>query len=705
MLRRCLAGAVFFALIAAAPAPLRYPVTPMHPVTDHYFGTAVTDPYRWLEDPAAPAVKAWAAKQSALAVTYLHAQPSYSVYAKRVALLSRTSTNRYTLSIAGGHYLYLRQTPPQPQAQLVMRDGIDGAERVLFDPQTAAVAGGAPPAIESVFLSFDGKKVAFTTQQGGAENETLHVVDSVTGTPLPDTIPNVGGGTSATALVWDGDGNGFLHTQWPINADGTVSSESIEIWHHTLGTPPSADTYVFGRGISTRAEYSLLGSRDGKYQAAFVTAGDGVHGSIYERPAGGTFTQVATPDDAIGSSGNAQSAFVDDRLVVISAKRDSRAEAVAIAPGGTFASGTVLVPASSLVIDKIVPLPGGLMTSDIDGGDGVARVFRSDGTHVTVPIPPQSTISASAADLSGGDIIIGYTGYGTPNAWLKYDAATNTLTPTAVKQQVPGDYSQLIVRRVFVPSLDGKAKIPLEIVALPGAKMNGTAPTILYAYGAYGTITRPRFIGSVLAFLERGGVYAQAMIRGGGEYGEAWHLAAHLQTKTVSSDDLAAAAMWLGAHGYGTAKHLGIQGGSAGGFLMGLALTRDPSRYRAVDAAVGFYDLLRVERTPNGKYNVPEFGTVTDPRQFAWMLKQSPYENVVKGRAYPAVLMTTGENDPRVDPYNSRKMIARLQAASSSGYPLLLWQKAGQGHGIGNSFAQRVADTTATLTFFESRLR
>ena len=256
-----------------------------------------------------------------------------------------------------------------------------------------------------------------------------------------------------------------------------------------------------------------------------------------------------------------------------------------------------------------------------------------------------------------------------------------------------------------MPSLDGTARIPVEIVSLPGAKTDGTAPTILSAYGAYGTVTRPFFLGTLLAFLERGGVYAQAMIRGGGEYGEQWHLAAKLATKTKSPDDVAAAAAWLGAHGYGNAQHLGISGGSAGGFLMGLALTRNPERYRAVLSQVGFYDLLRIELTPNGAFNTPEFGTVTDPRQFAWMVRQSPYENVVKGRAYPAVLMETGENDPRVDPWNSRKMIARLQAASSSPHPILLWQKAGQGHGIGNSFAQRVADATAAYTWFESQLR
>ena len=621
-----------------------------------------------------------------------------------MALLSRTSTARRGLQMAGGRLLYLRQTPPQPQAQLVVRDGIRGAERVLFDPQAAA-NGGASPGIESVYFSYDGSKVAFTTQQGGDENETIHVVNAATGTMLPDTIGHVGGGTSTTALVWDGDGNGFVHTQWPKQPDGTDADSHIELWHHTLGTDASSDTYVFGRGLSGRAEYTLLGSSDGKYQVAFVTDGDGVHASVYERPSSGTFTRIATPADAIGSSGDEPGIFVGDKLLVISAKRAARGEVVAIAPGQTFAQGTVVVPASALVIDRLAAVRNGFLTLDIDGGDGAARFFGPNGRHATLPLPAQSAVTAAAGDVSNGDTIVGYASYTTPSNWLRYDAARNSLAATGIKSRAPGDYSKVIVRRAFAPSLDGKVRVPVEIVALPGTKTDGTAPTVLLAYGSYGLVSGPFFIGPSLAFLERGGVFAQAMVRGGGEYGEDWHLASKLQTKTKSSDDLAAAADWLGSHGYGNAKHLAIRGGSAGGFLMGLALTRNPERYRAVLAQVGFYDLLRSERTPNGAFNTPEFGTVTDPKQFAWMVKQSSYENVVKGRAYPGVLMTTGANDPRVDPYDSRKMIARLQAASSSPYPILLWQKAGEGHGIFNSFKQRVDELTVDLTWFESQLR
>ncbi len=691
----------------AAAARLAYPPARADAVTDTYFGTQVADPYRWLEADDSPEVKAWAAAETALARNFLQGRPEYAPYSKRIAALAKTSTKRFALSVRGGRFFYLRQTPPEPQPQLIARDGLDGAERVLFDP---AAAGGVQPSIESIFVSPDGAKVAFTTQLGGSENETLHIVGAEPGAApaLTDEISHVGGGTSPTALVWDGTGaRGFTHTRFQQKPDGAYTSEQILLYHHVLGTDPASDTYVFGKDQSARSEYHLLGSLDGTMQAISVTDGDGVHASLYLRRTGSAdFTRVADPSAAIGDSDDPGGAFVGDALYVISKKRDSRGEIDALTLERPFAIAKTIVPPGSLVIDGLREVRGGFITRDIDGGDAAARYFATDGRLIhQVPLPPVSVLTALAPDPAGGGVIIGYQNYATPNRWLRYDTERNTLSPTGIEEQVPGDYSKLIVRRAFVPSLDGKVAIPLEIVSLPGIKPGGAAPTVLYAYGAYGVISTPFFTGPMLAWFERGGVWAQAYVRGGGEYGDAWHDAAVRETKTVSSDDLAACAAWLGKNGYGDAKHLGIQGGSAGGFLMGLALTRNPSLYRAVVGEVGIYDLLRSELTPNGAYNIPEFGTVKDPKQFPWMLAQSPYHNVAPGRAYPAVLLMTGENDPRVEPFSSRKMIARLQADAASPYPFLLIQNAGQGHGIGNSFQQRVESETETWTFFESQLR
>ena len=686
---------------ATAPQRLAYPPAQPQPVTDAYFGTAVADPYRWLEDAGSPATRAWAAAETELATGFIHGQPAYPGIRARVETLAQGSPSRSGLQIAGRHWVYLRRTPPAPQAVLIARDGTAAPERVLFDP--AASAAGTPPAIESVYLSPDGSRVAFTTQQGGSEDESLHLLDLASGSMLADTLPHVGGGTTPVALAWDADGKGFTHTALPRNADGTYAKNAIVLVHHVIGSDPASDAYVFGRGLSPKAEYHLLASRDGSALAAVVADGDGVPASIYVRRGSGAFEQVATPAAGIGSSSAADAAFVGNVLAVIAKGRAPRGAVIGIGPGQTVDTGTTLVPAGELVIDVVVAIPGGFATIDIDGGDSKMRVFSADGKSATVPLPDITTIDELAADPSGGDVIVGYQGYTAPSQWYRYDPAQNVLVATGIAQAAPGDFSQVRVRRVLVPSLDGKVRIPLEIVSGPNARAART-PTVLTAYGAYGSITRPFFSPTSLAWLERGGTIASAMIRGGGEYGEDWHQQARLATKTVSADDLAACAKWLGANGYGDAAHLGIAGGSAGGFLMGLALTRNPELYRAVASSVGIYDLLRVELTPNGAFNTPEFGTVTDPAQFAWMFMQSPYHQVRKGVAYPAVLMTTGENDPRVDPYNSRKMVAVLQADSSSPHPVLLLQKGGQGHGIGNSFQQTVDATAERYAFFWSQL-
>jgi len=687
---------------ASAPQRLSYPPAPAHLVTDTYFGTTVGDPYRWLEDPASAETRGWAAAESALARRYIHGRPAYAAIRSRVEALAQGSPTRTGLHIAGRHWIYLRRTPPAPQAVLIARDGAGGAERVLFDP--AASATGSAPAIESVYLSPDGRDVAFTTQQGGSEDETLHVVDVASGAMLADTLPHVGGGTTPVALAWDADGKGFTHTALPRNPDGSYARDGIVLVHHALDADPASDAYVFGRSLSRKAEYHLLAARDGTL-AASVTDGDGVPAAIYvRRGKETTFTQVATPAAGIGSSTSPGGAFVGNVLVVAAKGRAPRGAVIGIGPGQTVDTGRPLVAAGDAVIDDVVAIPGGFATIDITGGDSGMRVFAPDGTlRATVPIPDVSTIDELAADPNGGDVIVGYESYLAPQRWFSYDVAANTLIPTGIGQTSPGDFSRVRVQRVLVPSLDGKVRIPLEIVGGPGAG-GARTPTILSAYGAYGSVTRPRFSATSLAWLERGGATAQAMIRGGGEYGEEWHQAARGATKTIGADDLAACAQWLGASGYGDAKHLGIAGGSAGGFLMGLALTRNPRLYRAVASSVGIYDLLRYELTPNGAFNTAELGTVTDPAQFPWMLAQSPYHNVRPGVAYPAVLMTTGENDPRVDPYNSRKMTAVLQADSSSPNPILLLQKSGEGHGIGNSFQQTVDATAERYTFFWSQL-
>jgi prolyl oligopeptidase len=444
----------------------------------------------------------------------------------------------------------------------------------------------------------------------------------------------------------------------------------------------------------------LYASKDGSRLVALVEPGDLGDYAVFVREGTGDFTQVATTDDHVK-----EAAFLGNTLLLKTSKAHGNYDLLALQPNDTLATAKTFVAAGALPIEGVSVVGGDLYVTFSDGGESLVRRYDATGKDLgPIALPPHISVDAIAGDADAGPAIISYGGYDTPGRWVSFDPATGTTAATGVETKVPGDYSHLIVKRTFVKSLDGTVKIPLTTVTLPHVKTDGTSPTLLTAYGGYGIISAPRFIGTQLAWLERGGSLAFASVRGGGEYGAAWHDAAVHATKTKSADDLASCAQWLESHGFGDAKHMGIYGGSDGGFLMGLAITRNPQLYRAVFGSVGIYDIPRWQLSPNGASNIPEFGDAKNPADFAYIRKQSPYQNVHDGVRYPAMLMITGENDPRVSPMNSRKMTARLQAASASGNPILLIQNAGAGHGIGASFAQRIDQSAQVLTFFASQL-
>ncbi len=408
MLKRTLCVCCAFVSLAAGPATLHYPPAPSDRTTDTYHGTTVSDPYRPLENSDDPAVKGWAAAETKLATDYIQSQASYAFYAKRVAEQNRAFAGNGRLQIAGGRFFYWHWAAGAQQPALVVRDRIDGPERTLFDPRNA-VRAGEEPSIDSMFVAPNGSKVALTTQYGGTEDETLQVIDATTGAES-DTMPQGNGGLSPTAVLWDADGEGFIHTTWPKNADGTFAKSGIFLVHHVLGTNASADTYVFGKGLSPQAEYDMtLSSADGTVQALFESDGDGVPASIYMRRGRRKFVRVAAPSAGITMNGTAgvpafAAAFVGRRLYVASKKRSSFGEILAIAPDRSIATARVVVPPSNVVIRDIIPVPGGFITDDIDGGDGAARLFAPDGTlRARIPIPPVSTSLVIADPNSRAD--------------------------------------------------------------------------------------------------------------------------------------------------------------------------------------------------------------------------------------------------------------------------------------------------------------
>lgn len=522
---------------------------------------------------------------------------------------------------------------------------------------------------------------------------------------MPDALPHAGGGTTPQALVWDADGRGVTYARLPL--PGSVPDDQLQfnaaLYHHVLGTAAKDDALEFGKGLSKVAEYTLLGSADGRHAAALVHAGDGAPDAVYLRSGDGKWKLALGTEANVraASSVNEGAAWDGDRLLVIAYQDAPRGKLLALDANG---KSSLLVGQGEWAMHSVAPIKGGFLIVEVRGPDWRVRQYSGGGRFLrNVPLPKTGIgVGAIASNASSPNALITYSGWTIPSRWAEYDGSNGGLK-TVFEVKPAADYSKVVTYRLDAISKDG-TRVPVTVIAMQGVTPNGARPAILYGYGGFGITTAPRFLGSTLAWLERGGVYAVANIRGGGEFGEGWHADGMLSKKQNVFDDFYAAAQALVAKHWTDRAHLGILGGSNGGLLMGGALTQHPSEYRAVVSLVGIYDMLRVELWPNGQYNVSEYGTVTKQPDFEWLRAYSPLQNVKTDTAYPAVLLITGVNDPRVAPWQSRKFAAALQASTTSKYPVLLLTRMNEGHGVTASFSQRVGNAAATMAFFAEEL-
>ena len=363
----------------------------------------------------------------------------------------------------------------------------------------------------------------------------------------------------------------------------------------------------------------------------------------------------------------------------------------------------VVDPEGSGAIEDFAPGDNGLFVSDLQGGPSDLVYFKRGSTRSRkVPILPISTVGGLSC-WRGDELTFLNVNYLNPSAWFTFNPATNEVRRTALYMTSPADFSDIEVVREFATSKDG-TKVPLNILRKKGLKLDGNNPTLLYGYGGYGINLTPSFDSTRRIWFDAGGVYVVANLRGGGEYGERWHKAGNLTHKQNVFDDFIAAAEHLIARRYTNPLKLAVEGGSNGGLLMGAFLTQRPDLARAVVSHVGIYDMLRIELDPNGQFNVTEFGTVKNPEQFKALYAYSPYHHVREGVKYPAVLLTCGENDGRVNPAQSRKMAAHLQAATGSDHPILFRSTASAGHGIGTSLKERIAEQADVYSFLFDQL-
>ena len=706
-----LAALVSPALPGALARDRDAPPTVIKPVTDTYPAATVTDPYRWLENTDDPAVHAWAESQDNRTRAWLDQKPLHAtLHARLQKLIGAASPAYRDLATAGGRLFATVVQPPRQQPFIGVM-GLDANPAHLapvVDPNTLDPTGAT--AIDWWVPSPDGSKLAVSLSRNGSEDGTLQLFDTATGKPLDQPIPRVQFPTAGGSVAWRADGSGFFYTRYP-GPDRPAAEQHFfqKLYAHTIGQPVASDAYVLGRDFPKVAEIALDNRQNGKYVMVTVGNGDGGQFAHYVIYPDGHIAQITRfEDQVVGATIGA-----DDTIYLTSRDGAPHGKLLTLpVTDPVLAHARLLVPEGPDVIRTAAEFAGAPVTitqhaiyvRELAGGPSRLAAYTHDGRALPdVPVPPVAAIGPVTA-LPDQTLLYSISTYVRPTYIARFNERTGEASETALAQTSPVHFDDAVVTREFATSKDG-TKIPVNIVALRGTRLDGTNPTVLYGYGGYGISEEPFFLGApTRLWLDGHGIFVDANLRGGGEYGAAWHDQGALTHKQNVFDDFTAAAQTLIDRGYTASSHLALMGGSNGGLLMGAMITQHPDIAHAVVSLVGIYDMLRVELDPNGAFNTTEFGSVKNPDQFAALFAYSPYHHVVDGTKYPAIFMATGEHDGRVNPAHSRKMIARLQAATDSDLPVLLSINSHAGHGIGSALSVRIDQESDVDTFLFSEL-
>jgi prolyl oligopeptidase len=699
-----------FSAAQVPAADIHAPHTAIRPVTDHYGDLIVTDPYRWLENASDPKVRQWSLAQDRYTRRYIDGLAVRApLFAHLVKQFSTDSSAFYDLQVAGGRVFARFNQPPKQQPMIAMLgpDADAATARVVVDPNQIDPAGTT--AFDWYVPSPDGKRVAVSLSKNGSEEGTLHVYDVATGREIGSAIPRVQYPTGGGSVAWRADGSGFWYTRYPGPHEAAQRQRFYQqIYFHKLGDAPSADRYVLGKTFPKVAEITLTNRQNSKQVIASVANGDGGEFAHYLLGQDGSVRQVSRFEDKIVSATVGPDGF----LYLVSRKDAPHGKLLRLSLDDlNLVHATVLLPESDAVIQAggefggtpVVITSKAIYVREQTGGPGRVAILDHDGKpQGLLPLPDLAAVD-EVVPLGDGTLLYSVLTYLQPHRFARYHEARAASTPSTLVRNSPISYADTEVLREFATSKDG-TKIPLIIVRRKDTRLDGNNPVLLNGYGAYGVSMEPVFQGpETRVWLDAGGVYVIANLRGGGEFGETWHLEGALTSKQNVFDDFAAVAQYLIAQKYTTSDRMAAMGGSNGGLLMGAVVTQHPALFRAVVSEVGIYDMLRVERDPNGAFNITEFGSTQDRAQRDALYAYSPYHHVENGVRYPAIYMATGETDGRVNPMHSRKMVARLQAVSA-GRPVYLSINSNAGHGIGSALSTRISQIADIYSFLFDQL-
>lgn len=704
----CLLSAFFCLPVFAQDKP---PAAPVREVTDDYFGTKIVDPYRWMEDEKSKEVSDWMKAQADYADAYLRKLPARSEILKRLGEVTGSSVSVGGIRQRGNLFFYTRRAPGENDSKIYVREGLTGAERLLIDPEKISEAGKRY-SLTDWNASLDGKYVSFIISVGGSENGELRVVETATGKDLGERIDR----TRFAPGSWLSGGKSFIYNRMQkltVGASPTELYQKSRLYLHILGTNPDTDKAVFGfdYGPNTKFDQTLIPfvetDANWKYVLAATNSGVSPNSEIYVAPVAAMnqpnipWRRVVGLDDEVFSWD-----LRGDDLYLVTYKNTPRFKVTHIDLAKPDAPADTIFPESAAVAERVSAQRDALYVQVLDAGN--RRIWRVDyKTRKAEALkPPYAGSMALRATESGADgIFFNVVSWTRSNAHFKYDPKNKTSTPTNLIPPNPVDMSNIEFTSALAKSYDG-AMVPLVIIYKKGLKRDGKNPTILDGYGAYGAEwTSPIFNTLTLPWLERGGVLVFAGVRGGAEYGEDWHEAGMKKNKPNSWKDFIACAEFLIAEKYTAPAHLGIEGISAGGVLISNTVATRPDLFGAAVIQVGLNNILRFETTSNGIPNIPEFGSTKTEEGFKSLLAMDGYLKIKPGVKYPAVLLSHGINDPRVNPWMSAKMAARLQAASTSGKPVLLRIDYDAGHVIGTTIKQRIEEQADIYAFLFEQLK
>ena len=670
-----------------------YPEARKDNVVDVYHGIEVADPYRWLEDPDASDTQAWVAGQNALTEGFLHGIGARTRIASRLKEL--IDYPRYSSPTKHGRrYFFWKNDGLQDQSVFYMQETLDAEPKAVLNPNALSADGTV--AVGTAAVSWDGKQLAYGLSRSGSDEQEVKIRDLDTGRDAEETLQ----WCRFTTIAWAHDGTGFYYSRFPdpnaVAPDDRMNYNRL--YWHTVGTDQSADKLIYERPDNKELGFAPIVTEDGKYLIVYVYHGTDPRNRIYYRPIGSNAPFVKLLDEA-----DAKYDFLGNQgatFYILTNRQAPRGRIVAIDLDRPDPDDwkTILAEGDD-VLDYAGLIDGHLVVADMHDVHHLLKVHRLDGTYVRdIALPSLGTVGGLSGQQNDRETFFTFTSFLYPNTSFRYDVRADELR-VLHEPEIDFDTSAYETEQVFCPSEDG-TRVPLFITHRKGLAHNGDHPTLLYGYGGFNINIKPRFSTAVLAWLEAGGIYAQASMRGGSEYGETWHQAGMLEKKQNVFDDFIAAAEWLIDNDYTRPEKLAIRGGSNGGLLVAACMLQRPELYGAVICQVPVIDMLRYHKFTVGRYWVPEYGNAEASKaQFDFLYAYSPLHNVEAGATYPPILITSADTDDRVVPSHAKKFAATLQAQASGTNPILLRVETKAGHGGGKPISKSIEEQADIYAF------